>query len=129
MGDLTTVASCSAALQLGQISAVELTQEYLRSIAVHNPTLNAFITTAEQRALEQARQADLRRAAGTQSPLTGVPIAHKDLFCTQGLATTCGSKMLAQFVPPYDATVVQQLDSAGAVTLGKTNLDEFAMGS
>ena len=68
MGDLTTVASCSAALQLGQISAVELTQEYLRSIAVHNPTLNAFITTAEQRALEQARQADLRRAAGTQSP-------------------------------------------------------------
>jgi aspartyl-tRNA(Asn)/glutamyl-tRNA(Gln) amidotransferase subunit A len=129
MTDLTTVAGCSAALQLGQISAVELTQEYLRSIAVHNPTLNAFITTAEQRALEQARQADLRRAAGTQSPLTGVPIAHKDLFCTQGLATTCGSKMLAQFVPPYDATVVQQLDSAGAVTLGKTNLDEFAMGS
>ena len=129
MGDLTTVASCSAALQLGQISAVELTQEYLRSIAVHNPTLNAFITTAEQRALEQARQADLRRAAGTQSPLTGVPIAHKDLFCTQGLATTCGSKMLAQFVQPYDATVVQRLDGAGTVTLGKTNLDEFAMGS
>jgi len=129
MTDLTTVAGCSAALQLGQISAVELAVEYLRSIAVHNPTLNAFITTAEQRALEQARQADLRRAAGTQSPLTGVPIAHKDLFCTQGLATTCGSKMLAQFVPPYDATVVQQLDGAGAVTLGKTNLDEFAMGS
>lgn len=129
MSDLTTIAGCSKALQLGEISAVELTKEYLRSIATLNPTLNAFITADEHRALEQAQQADLRRAAGTQSPLTGVPIAHKDLFCTKGLATTCGSKMLAQFVPPYDATVVQQLDGAGAVTLGKTNLDEFAMGS
>lgn len=129
MGDLTTIAGCSKALQLGEISAVELTKEYLRSIAALNPTLNAFITADEHRALEQAQQADLRRAAGTQSPLTGVPIAHKDLFCTKGLATTCGSKMLAQFVPPYDATVVKQLDGAGAVTLGKTNLDEFAMGS
>lgn len=129
MSDLTTIAGCSKALQLGEISAVELTKEYLRSIAALNPTLNAFITADEHRALEQAQQADLRRAAGTQSPLTGVPIAHKDLFCTKGLATTCGSKMLAQFVPPYDATVVQQLDGAGAVTLGKTNLDEFAMGS
>lgn len=129
MSDLTTIAGCSKALQLGEISAVELTKEYLRSIAALNPTLNAFITADEHRALEQAQQADLRRAAGTQSPLTGVPIAHKDLFCTKGLATTCGSKMLAQFVPPYDATVVKQLDGAGAVTLGKTNLDEFAMGS
>ena len=129
MSDLTTIAGCSKALQLGEISAVEITKEYLRSIAALNPTLNAFITADEHRALEQAQQADLRRAAGTQSPLTGVPIAHKDLFCTKGLATTCGSKMLAQFVPPYDATVVQQLDGAGAVTLGKTNLDEFAMGS
>ena len=129
MSDLTTIAGCSKALQLGEISAVELTKEYLRSIAALNPTLNAFITADEHRALEQAQQADLRRAAGTQSALTGVPIAHKDLFCTKGLATTCGSKMLAQFVPPYDATVVQQLDGAGAVTLGKTNLDEFAMGS
>lgn len=129
MSDLTTIAGCSKALQLGEISAVELTKEYLRSIAALNPTLNAFITADEHRALEQAQQADLRRAAGTQSPLTGVPIAHKDLFCTKGLATTCGSKMLAQFVPPYNATVVKQLDGAGAVTLGKTNLDEFAMGS
>lgn len=121
--------------QLGQalaekrISAVELTQLYLDRIAQHNPLLNAYITTDPERSLAQARAADARIAAGTAGPLTGIPLAHKDLFCTEGWLTTAASKMLANFVSPYDAHVAERLNQAGMVTLGKCNMDEFAMGS
>jgi aspartyl-tRNA(Asn)/glutamyl-tRNA(Gln) amidotransferase subunit A len=91
--------------------------------------LNAFITVDTDYALQQARAADQLLAGGNPPPLAGLPIAHKDIFCTQGMLTTCGSKMLANFLSPYDATVVRRLKDAGAVTLGKTNMDEFAMGS
>lgn len=121
--------------QLGQalaekrISAVELTRLYLERIAGHNATLNAYITTDPERSLAQARAADARIAAGEAGPLTGIPLAHKDIFCAEGWLTTCASKMLANFVSPYDAHVVERLDAAGMVTLGKCNMDEFAMGS
>ncbi len=94
-----------------------------------NGALNAFITVAEDLALEQAKAADEARAAGAARPLLGVPIAHKDIFCTAGVRTTCASRMLADFVPPYDATVVEKMRAAGCVTVAKTNMDEFAMGS
>jgi len=107
-------------------SSVELTRHYLDRIARLDPRLNSFITVAEEQALAKAEQADRAIAAGAGGPLTGIPIAHKDIFCTQGLRTSCGSRMLDNFIAPYDATVVGQLD---AVVLGKTNMDEFAMGS
>ena len=91
--------------------------------------MNAFITVDEDKALASARAADARLAAGKAEALTGIPIAHKDLFCAKGWKTTCGSRMLADFVSPYDAHVVEQFDRAGAVLVGKTNMDEFAMGS
>ena len=91
--------------------------------------LNAFISVDEERSLADARAADARRARGEAGPLTGIPIAHKDIFCTKGMRTTCGSKMLADFVSPYDAHVIERFAAAGAVLLGKTNMDEFAMGS
>ena len=94
-----------------------------------NPSYNCFITLDEERSLAQAAEADRARAAGRAQPLTGVPIAHKDIFCAKGWLTTCGSKMLSNFISPYDAHVVERLNDAGAVTLGKTNMDEFAMGS
>ncbi|MBV2234985.1 MAG: Asp-tRNA(Asn)/Glu-tRNA(Gln) amidotransferase subunit GatA [Sterolibacterium sp.] len=117
------------ALAEKRISAVELSQLYLDRIAQLNPGLNAYITTDPQRTLAQARAADARLAAGTAGPLTGIPLAHKDIFCTAGWLTTCASKMLANFVSPYDAHVVEKLNAAGMVTLGKCNMDEFAMGS
>lgn len=129
MMDMQSIKQLSEALSKKQISSVELTQHFLSSIEMHNDQLKAFISVDEDRAMAQATQADHTLSKGNANTLTGIPIAHKDLFCTKGLATTCGSKMLANFVPPYDATVVQKLDEAGAVTLGKTNLDEFAMGS
>src|SRR5690606_12571204 len=92
-------------------------------------SLNSYITVSEEQALEQAKAADARRAAGNAGPLTGVPFAHKDIFCTDGIRTTCASRMLENFVPPYNSTVAQKLLDAGAVCLGKTNMDEFAMGS
>jgi aspartyl-tRNA(Asn)/glutamyl-tRNA(Gln) amidotransferase subunit A len=110
-------------------SSEEITRHFLDRIAALDGDINAFITVDRERALQQARAADARLAAGTAGPLTGIPIAHKDIFCTQGLRTSCGSRMLDNFVPPYDATVVANLAAAGAVTLGKTNMDEFAMGS
>ena len=119
----------AAALAAGQVSAVELATVYLDRIARLNPVLNAFITTDRERSLAAARQADERRARGEGGPLLGIPLAHKDIFCTEGWLTTCGSKMLANFVSPYDAHVVTRLKEAGTVMLGKLNMDEFAMGS
>ncbi|HRG72671.1 MAG TPA: amidase, partial [Thauera aminoaromatica] len=117
------------ALDARQISAVELAGLFLDRIDALNPALNAFITVDREGALAAARAADARIAAGSAGPLTGIPLAHKDVFCTEGVLTTCGSKMLANFVSPYDAHVVSLLKAAGAVMVGKTNMDEFAMGS
>ncbi len=112
-----------------EISSVELTQTFLNRIDVLNPTINAYIALDQDKTLAQAKAADGRIAAGNASPLTGIPIAQKDIFCAQGWKTTCGSKMLENFIAPYDAHVITQFDQAGAVNLGKTNMDEFAMGS
>ena len=124
-----TLAQLSRDLRERRLSSVELTRQYLERIARHDESLNAFITVDAERSLAQARAADERIARGESAPLTGIPIAHKDLFCARGWLTTCGSKMLANFVSPYDAHVIEQFDAAGAVLLGKTNMDEFAMGS
>jgi aspartyl-tRNA(Asn)/glutamyl-tRNA(Gln) amidotransferase subunit A len=124
-----SLSGLSAALHAKKVSSVELTQAFLDRIAKLDGELNSFITVDPQLALSQAKAADARRSAGEIAPLLGIPIAHKDIFCTQGLATTCGSKMLANFISPYDAHVVEQFNAAGAVLLGKTNMDEFAMGS
>jgi aspartyl-tRNA(Asn)/glutamyl-tRNA(Gln) amidotransferase subunit A len=118
-----------AALDTQRISSVELATLFLDRIERHDPALNAFITVDRERALAEAANADARIATGESGPLTGIPLAHKDVFCTEGVLTTCGSKMLSNFVSPYDAHVVSRLKAAGAVTLGKTNMDEFAMGS
>jgi aspartyl-tRNA(Asn)/glutamyl-tRNA(Gln) amidotransferase subunit A len=119
----------SAALAGKQVSAAELATVFLERIERLNPTINAFVTIDRDRTLAQARAADERRAQGERAPLLGVPLAHKDIFCTEGWLTTCGSKMLANFVSPYDAHVVSRFKAAGAVMLGKLNMDEFAMGS
>ncbi|WP_426149800.1 Asp-tRNA(Asn)/Glu-tRNA(Gln) amidotransferase subunit GatA [Pseudomonas sp. DC3000-4b1] len=124
-----TLAEIAQGLAAKRYSSVELTQALLTRIGALDPRLNAFITVTEDLALEQARAADARRAAGEAGPLLGAPIAHKDLFCTRGIRTSCASRMLDNFQAPYDATVVEKLAAAGAVTLGKTNMDEFAMGS
>jgi len=124
-----SLAEIAQALASRQISSVELTAFYLDRIARHDPQLNAFITVDPERSLAQARAADERLARGDALPLTGIPIAHKDIFCASDWLTTCGSKMLSNFVSPYDATVISRFKQAGAVLLGKTNMDEFAMGS
>lgn len=112
-----------------KISSTELTSEFLQRIQQLNPEYNAFITVNEELSLAQARAADQMIAAGQASPLTGIPIAQKDIFCAKGWLTTCGSKMLSNFVSPYDAGVIERFNQAGAVNIGKTNMDEFAMGS
>ncbi|PKO35589.1 MAG: Asp-tRNA(Asn)/Glu-tRNA(Gln) amidotransferase GatCAB subunit A [Betaproteobacteria bacterium HGW-Betaproteobacteria-7] len=118
------------ALATREISSVELSTLFLDRIARHNPDLNAFVTVDREKTLAMAAAADVRIAAGTAGPLTGIPIAQKDIFCAEGWTTTCGSKMLANFVSPYDATVIDKMHrQAGMVALGKTNMDEFAMGS
>jgi len=124
-----SVTELARALRARELSSVELTQHLLARIEAHEPALNAFITVTPEHALGQAREADRRIARGEAGPLTGIPIAHKDIFCTEGMRTSCASRMLDGFVAPYDATVVSRLDATGAVTLGKTNMDEFAMGS
>jgi len=112
-----------------QISSVEMTQEFLNRIRKLNPQINAYIALDEPKTLAQAKAADVIIAKGEAQALTGIPIAQKDIFCAKGWKTTCGSKMLANFIAPYDAQVISQFDAAGAVNLGKTNMDEFAMGS
>jgi aspartyl-tRNA(Asn)/glutamyl-tRNA(Gln) amidotransferase subunit A len=124
-----TIAEAGAALASRKISAVELAAAHNDAIAALNPRLNAFITPTPEVALEHAKAADARIAVGKAGPLTGIPLAIKDLFCTAGVRTTAASKILEPFVPPYESTVTQQLLDAGAVFLGKANLDEFAMGS
>ncbi len=123
------IAELARRLAAREVSAGELTREYLARIERHNAALNAFITVDAAKSLAQATAADRRIARGEAGPLTGIPVAHKDLFCAEGWRTTCGSKMLENFVAPYDAHVIEQFDRAGAVLLGKTNMDEFAMGS
>jgi aspartyl-tRNA(Asn)/glutamyl-tRNA(Gln) amidotransferase subunit A len=124
-----TLAQLAQDLRAGRFSAVELAQHYLQRIRQFDPDLNAFVTVTETEALAQAATADQRLRRGETGPLTGIPIAHKDIFCTAGVRTACGSRMLDNFVSPYDATVVERLHRDGAVMLGKTNMDEFAMGS
>jgi aspartyl-tRNA(Asn)/glutamyl-tRNA(Gln) amidotransferase subunit A len=125
----SSIREMSSALQAGTYSSVELTSAHLVDIEQRNSDSNSFISVTRDAALEQASKADKLRADGQQTPLTGIPIAHKDIFCTEGILTTCGSKMLSNFVAPYNATMVQKLNAAGVITLGKTNMDEFAMGS
>ncbi|WP_028696022.1 Asp-tRNA(Asn)/Glu-tRNA(Gln) amidotransferase subunit GatA [Pseudomonas cremoricolorata] len=124
-----TLAEIARGLADKSFSAEELTTTLLARINSLDPQLNSFITVTDELAVQQARAADARRAAGESGALLGAPIAHKDLFCTQGVRTSCASKMLDNFTAPYDATVVAKLAAAGMVTLGKTNMDEFAMGS
>jgi aspartyl-tRNA(Asn)/glutamyl-tRNA(Gln) amidotransferase subunit A len=124
-----TLAELAKKLRAKEFSVTELTRSLLGRIEASQPKLNAFITVTPDAALAQAKAADAALAAGKAGPLTGLPLAHKDIFCTQGVKTSCGSRMLDNFVSPYDATVVDRLKGAGMVMLGKTNMDEFAMGS
>ena len=123
------VAELAQSLARKDFSSVEVTQAFLDRIQLHNNDLNAFVTITGEQALAQAKTADAMRAAGTAGPWTGVPFAHKDIFCTAGVRTACGSRMLDKFIAPYNATVVEKMNAAGMVMLGKTNMDEFAMGS
>ncbi|WP_417861633.1 Asp-tRNA(Asn)/Glu-tRNA(Gln) amidotransferase subunit GatA [Vreelandella venusta] len=124
-----TVTQLAAALKSGELSSRELTSHFLQRIEQADGTLNSFITVTAEQALNQAEAADNARAAGKAGKLTGIPFALKDIFCTQGVKTSCGSKMLDNFIAPYNATVVEKLNAAGTISLGKTNMDEFAMGS
>jgi aspartyl-tRNA(Asn)/glutamyl-tRNA(Gln) amidotransferase subunit A len=125
----TSLKELSGLLNAKKISSVELVREYLARIRTLNPVYNAFITVDENKSLSEARAADERIAKGDTQLLTGIPIAHKDIFCMKGWKTTCGSKILSDFIAPYDAHVIERCKHAGMVTLGKTNMDEFAMGS
>jgi aspartyl-tRNA(Asn)/glutamyl-tRNA(Gln) amidotransferase subunit A len=124
-----TLAGLAKGLKQREFSSVEVASTFLGRVESSQPALNAFVTVTRDAALASAAVADRRLAAGEGGPLTGVPLAHKDIFCTEGVRTSCGSKMLADFVSPYDATVVARLREAGTVMLGKANMDEFAMGS
>lgn len=124
-----TLTELSCALKAKKISSTELTQHFLDRINKYDTRLNSFITITPSLALEQAKQADLHHQKATAGPLTGIPLAHKDIFCTSGIKTSCASKMLDNFIAPYDATLVNRFNQAGTVLLGKTNMDEFAMGS
>src|ERR1700704_2571761 len=125
----STLTQLAAGLRARKFSSVELVRACLARIDASQAALNAFISVTREQALADAAAADRALTAGSGGALTGVPIAHKDIFCTQGVRTTCGSRILDNFVSPYDATVVAKLRGAGAIMLGKTNMDEFAMGS
>jgi aspartyl-tRNA(Asn)/glutamyl-tRNA(Gln) amidotransferase subunit A len=124
-----TLTELKAGLDAGEFSSLEITEALLSRIDGHDESLNAFITVLREAALASATKADADRAAGNAGALCGLPIVHKDIFCTRDVLTTCGSRMLENFVSPYDATIVERLAGAGAVVLGKANMDEFAMGS
>ncbi len=124
-----TLTELSRMLQTREVTSVELTRAFLDRINKHDKTLNSFITVTPEQALAQAKNADARIGRGESGALTGIPLAHKDIFCTLDVRTSCGSKMLDNFISPYNATVVEKLNAAGMVMLGKTNMDEFAMGS
>ena len=124
-----TLTELAALLDSKAASSVEITSHFLNRIKQHDAELNSFISVTEENALAQAKAADEQRAKGNAGPMTGLPIAHKDIFCTRGVKTSCGSRMLDNFIAPYNATVVEKLNNAGVVCLGKTNMDEFAMGS
>jgi aspartyl-tRNA(Asn)/glutamyl-tRNA(Gln) amidotransferase subunit A len=124
-----TLAELSKGLADKAFSSAELTRHFLDRIQQLDSRYNSFITVTEQQALAQAKAADQQRLDGNATALTGIPIAHKDIFCTRGVKTSCGSKMLDNFIPPYNATIIEKFNHAGAVSLGKTNMDEFAMGS
>ena len=125
----STLTELSSALELKKISSEELTRMYIERCKKHNNSLNCFITISEESAIHKAKIADKKRASGDCTPLTGIPIAQKDIFCVNEIKTTCGSKMLSNFIAPYDATLVKRMDENGFIMLGKTNMDEFAMGS
>lgn len=129
MNDVFSLREMSRALADGRVSSVELTQDHLARVKEVDSQLNSFITLTEEAAIAQATAADTLRGQGDARPTLGLPMAHKDIFCTEGILTTAGSKMLSNFVAPYDATVVTKMADAGMVSLGKTNMDEFAMGS
>src|SRR3990167_398212 len=124
-----TISVLSKDLHAKKVSSRELTQHYLNRIKNIDTQLNSFITITEEMALKQAELADQKIASGHAEKLTGIPIAQKDIFCTTGIKTTCGSKMLDNFIAPYDATVIKKCNQIGLIMLGKTNMDEFAMGS
>ncbi len=124
-----SIAELSAGLRAGEFSSEELARHYLKRIECLDPGLNSFVSVMAEQALDRARTADQRIRSGDAGPLTGIPIAHKDIFCTEGVRTSCGSRMLDSFIAPYNATLVERLAAAGVVVLGKTNMDEFAMGS
>ena len=124
-----SISELSKLLHEKKISSTELTQHFLNRIKQFDPSLNSFITLTEENALKQAKKADEKIATGNAEVLTGIPIAQKDIFCTSGIKTTCGSKMLENFIAPYDATLIEKCNRADMVMLGKTNMDEFAMGS
>ena len=124
-----TLVELKKALNEKNLSSREITETLLSRINDFDDSVNSFITMTSDQAIKEAMEADKKIANGDQTNLTGLPFAHKDLFCTNGILTTCGSKMLHNFIPPYDATVVKKLKNAGVIMLGKTNMDEFAMGS
>ncbi|MGD2186407.1 MAG: amidase, partial [Desulfobacterales bacterium] len=124
-----TIEKARRLLKTKEISSVELTRAVLDRISAVESKVDAFITISEKTAMKQAKEADQKIASGDWEALTGIPLAIKDVICTQGIPTTCGSKILENFIAPYNASVIQKLRQAGALILGKTNMDEFAMGS
>ena len=124
-----TIKQIQQGLAQKKFSSVEITRQYLDRIDSHNSTINCFITVTDELALQQAKTADAVIARGEAGALTGIPLAHKDIYCTDGIKTSCASRMLDNFIAPYDATIIGKFRQGGAVMLGKTNMDEFAMGS